>query len=134
MDKPRAPKFLEHHVPTPQWALVPDCLCDRCAAVRRAWGDVREADGQASPPTYPGRGVEQEALLRQQPDYWPGLPTYREWKLEQAREAVRTPAEAPAMVERDLACPTCRRAFCRVRAPEGTPITVLCPGCALEGR
>ncbi len=38
------------------------------------------------------------------------------------------------LVEKDLACPTCQRFFCKVRVAKGTPIAAICEGCLREGR
>lgn len=60
-----------------------------------------------------------------------------DWKT--IREAGRAyyntlPSPYEALVERELSCATCRRVFCRVRAPESARIEPVCPGCVTEGR
>ncbi len=106
------PKFLDHHVPTPEYALVPDCLCAQCSAVRRAWADARAARDAL---VY-GAGVVGASL----PDV--------------ADIAPEPPLLGPALVWRDVTCPGCRRLFCKVLTLPDVKLIPHCEGCALEGR
>lgn len=154
------PRFTTHHMPTSD-SLVPDCLCDACSEVRRAWVG-QEAERPKLAPTYPGRTPQDEAELSTHPEYEPGIPTFAEWKREQFSSfgdplcpdcgvcyvvhgtdcqncLARRISACPAVPVRKwtavpLVCSHCRRELGSIMATTDGVLSVCCMGCEREGR
>lgn len=86
------------------------------------WVDPREPQHQKSPLEERLRGV---ALM---------LHDGRLTEADAVKALYRTLGLLSPVVERLLACSTCRRVFCAVRMHEAVFVEPVCPGCEREGR
>lgn len=123
------------------WAAVDGCQCNVCEVARRERPSLTGAKQHAAFAKGLGkawRPIDGCVCSTCTPTP-PALSEHNgecscAWCVGASVGRARGYVRADAPVERELSCPTCRRVFCRVMAPPAVTITVLCEGCAREGR